>query len=82
MMLIVSEKEQQEMDYYQAQIGLSAFEIQDEVIEEILCQLKVLCIYFVPFQTIVFICFMQVITDLLRPSSRGLGISITADAGV
>ena len=53
LMSLVAEKEQQEMEFYQAHISLSSFEIQDEII-----------------------------TDLLRPSNRGLGVSITADSGI
>lgn len=51
---VVGEKEhQQNLDFFQAQISFSAFEIQDEVV-----------------------------TDLLRPSSRGLSVSISAEEGV
>lgn len=50
---ILAEKERESIDYYQAQVHFSSFEIQDEII-----------------------------TDLLRPSSRGLSVSITAEDGV
>lgn len=53
MFALLAEKEQQHTQDYASQVTLSAFEIQDEVI-----------------------------TDLLRPSSRGLAVSVTAEEGV
>lgn len=50
---IIGEKDHNQPEFYQAQVSLSSFEIQDEII-----------------------------TDLLRPSSRGLTVSISAEDGV
>ena len=50
---LLEEKEQQHTQEYVSQLTMSAFEIQDEVI-----------------------------TDLLRPSSRGLAVSVTVEEGV
>lgn len=53
MFALLSEKEQQHSHDYASNISFSSFEIQDEII-----------------------------TDLLRPSSRGLAVSVSADEGV
>ena len=50
---LLNEKEQQHTQDYTSQISFSAFEVQDEII-----------------------------TDLLRPSSRGLAVSVSAEEGV
>ncbi len=69
----LSDKQQQAGDHYQYNVSMSAFEVLDEVgccCSEYTCNDR----------THLF--KQQIVTDLFRPSSRGLGIAMTAEDGV